>query len=191
MLTKEQILDAAEEVLRRFGPRKTTVVDVARVLNVSHGTVYRHFASKADLHEAIIQRWLARVTAPLTDVTKAKSKADKRLKSWFETLIDIKKRKVKDAPEMFESYVELAKNTPEHLKFQHIGKLLQQIESILIEGVQDGVFAIEDTSATARSFFFGTVRYHHPLHANEWGDEHIKEDFDQQFSLMLKAITKS
>ncbi|MEZ8387575.1 TetR/AcrR family transcriptional regulator, partial [Vibrio splendidus] len=53
MLTKEKILDASEIVLRKFGPRKTTVVDVARALEVSHGTVYRHFATKAELHEAI------------------------------------------------------------------------------------------------------------------------------------------
>ncbi|MBW7457433.1 TetR/AcrR family transcriptional regulator, partial [Paenibacillus sepulcri] len=42
-LTKETILDAAEQVLRRFGPDKTSVVDVARALQVSHGTIYRHF----------------------------------------------------------------------------------------------------------------------------------------------------
>ena len=32
-LTAESILDTAEEVLRRFGPAKTTVVDVARALD--------------------------------------------------------------------------------------------------------------------------------------------------------------
>jgi AcrR family transcriptional regulator len=49
VLTREDILSAAEEVLRRYGPAKTNVVDVARALNVSHGTVYRHFPSKAAL----------------------------------------------------------------------------------------------------------------------------------------------
>jgi AcrR family transcriptional regulator len=39
-LTYEQILEAAEDVLRRFGPGKATVVDVARALGVSHGSVY-------------------------------------------------------------------------------------------------------------------------------------------------------
>jgi len=38
-LTAEAILDAAEEALRRFGPAKTSVVDVARALDVSHGSV--------------------------------------------------------------------------------------------------------------------------------------------------------
>ena len=38
-LTRERILEAAEEVLRRFGLAKTTVVDVARALGVSHGSI--------------------------------------------------------------------------------------------------------------------------------------------------------
>ena len=65
MLTREEILDAAEEVLRRYGPAKANVVDVARALNVSHGSVYRHFPSKAALREAVAERWLESVAQPL------------------------------------------------------------------------------------------------------------------------------
>ena len=38
-LTCDRILAAAEEVVRRFGPAKATVVDVARALGVSHAAV--------------------------------------------------------------------------------------------------------------------------------------------------------
>ena len=48
-LLPERILEATEEVLRRHGPAKATVVDVARALGVSHGSVYRHFRTKAVL----------------------------------------------------------------------------------------------------------------------------------------------
>ena len=63
-LTREGILDAAEEVLRRYR-RKATVVDVARALKVSHASVYRHFPSKAALRDAVTERWLARISAAL------------------------------------------------------------------------------------------------------------------------------
>jgi len=45
-LTRDRIVSAAEDVLRRFGPAKATVVDVARALGVSHAAVYRHVATK-------------------------------------------------------------------------------------------------------------------------------------------------
>ena len=63
--TRERILVAAEELLRRHGPAKTTVADVARSLGMSHANVYRHFASKADLRDAVAERWLTAITTPL------------------------------------------------------------------------------------------------------------------------------
>ena len=68
VLTPERILEAAEDVLRRFGPEKATVVDVARSLGVTHGSVYRHFASKAALRDAVVRRWLAAMMPPLEAV---------------------------------------------------------------------------------------------------------------------------
>ena len=74
-LTAETILDTAEDVLRRFGPAKATVVDVARALDVSHGSVYRHFPSKAALRDAVTERWLARVSEPLEAIVTRRGKA--------------------------------------------------------------------------------------------------------------------
>lgn len=46
MSTPGEILDVTEEVLRRHGPEKSNVVDVARALDVSHGTIYRTFRAR-------------------------------------------------------------------------------------------------------------------------------------------------
>src|SRR5690349_22118427 len=96
VLTVERILDAAEEVLRRYGPAKTTVVDVARALGVSHGSVYRHFPSKAALRDAVTERWLMRVSSPLAEIAASDGPADERLRRWLETLIALKQGKVRD-----------------------------------------------------------------------------------------------
>ena len=70
VLTPERILEVTEDVLRRYGLAKATVVDVARALDVSHGSVYRHFPSKASLREAVAKRWLDRLSAPLLKVAE-------------------------------------------------------------------------------------------------------------------------
>ncbi len=190
MLTTEQILDAAEEVLRKFGPRKTTVVDVARVLDISHGTVYRHFASKAALHEAIATRWIEQVTTPLAAITNKDASPQARLREWFEMLNEIKQSKAKDDPEMFAAYSLLAKKLSEQIVFGHIETMIQQVEQILIAGKEQGIFDIEDCATTAHTLFHATVRYHHPLHANEWHDENIKQDFEHLYCLLERAILK-
>ena len=105
VLTPERILEVTEDVLRRFGLAKATVVDVARALDVSHGSVYRHFPSKASLREAVAKRWLDRVNAPLQKIAEASGPAPARLERWLRTMFAIKHKKVGDDPEMFATYL--------------------------------------------------------------------------------------
>src|SRR5437660_963924 len=92
--TRERIAAAAEELLRRHGPAKTTVTDVARSLGMSHANVYRHFASKTALQEAVAERWLARISEPLARVASGPAGAEEKLSAWVNALIRAKRRKV-------------------------------------------------------------------------------------------------
>lgn len=98
-LTPERILEATEDVLRRHGPAKATVVDVARVLGVSHGSVYRHFRTKAALREAVTERWLGRTEAALAKITAdAGEPAPSKLEHWLTTLFEAKRHKAGTTP---------------------------------------------------------------------------------------------
>ena len=106
---RTRILGAALDQLRRHGPAKTGVVDVARALGVSHAAVYRHFTSKDALFDAVAERWLATVSKPLQDIAgrrgnSSKNLPVKRLEEWLTTLIAIKRRKVTEDPELFATY---------------------------------------------------------------------------------------
>ncbi|UQA62598.1 TetR/AcrR family transcriptional regulator [Polyangium aurulentum] len=48
---RDQILQAADRLLRHYGPQKTTVADVAREAGIGVGSVYLEFSSK----EAIVE----------------------------------------------------------------------------------------------------------------------------------------
>ena len=63
-----QILRAAERLLRLYGPRKTTVADVANEAHVAVGAVYLEFASKDVLVEELSH---ARYTAVLVHMRQA------------------------------------------------------------------------------------------------------------------------
>lgn len=51
-----RILDAGEECIRRFGIRRTSVGEVARVGKMSRGSIYRYFGDKDSLVEAVFGR---------------------------------------------------------------------------------------------------------------------------------------
>src|SRR5215468_3515726 len=97
--TRERILNAAEELLRRHGPAKTTVVDVARALEMSHANVYRHFTSKTELQDAVAHRWLDKIMGPLREIVAERGSAQERLERWVLTLAAAKRAKVLDDPE--------------------------------------------------------------------------------------------
>lgn len=51
-----RILDAGEQCILRFGIRRTSMGEVARVGKLSRGSIYRYFSAKEALVEGIIRR---------------------------------------------------------------------------------------------------------------------------------------
>jgi AcrR family transcriptional regulator len=186
-LTPDRILDAAEEVLRRFGPTKATVVDVARALGVSHGSVYRHFPSKAALRDAVAERWLTRISAPLAAVAAEDSPAPERLRRWFGVLMQSKRKMVRDDPELFATYHQLATEAREVVG-AHVETLKAHLARIIADGVARGEFSVPDPVGAARAVFHATTRFHNPVHAAEWSDPAIDAAFDGVWSFVLAGL---
>ncbi|MEZ6023000.1 MAG: TetR/AcrR family transcriptional regulator [Hyphomonadaceae bacterium] len=159
---RDRILDATVETLRRHGPAKTGVVDVARALNMSHSNVYKHFASKSALFDAVAERWLAQVMAPLSKITAdKKTPAPKRLKTWLRTLAEVKRKKVLDDPALFAVYHTIA--TDAHaVVAAHVRHLHDEIAEILRDGAREGAWRVADAGKSASLILSATAGYHHP-----------------------------
>jgi len=187
VLTSERILEVTEDVLRRYGLAKATVVDVARALDVSHGSVYRHFPSKASLREAVAKRWLERVSAPLAQIAAEPGPAPAKLERWLRGLFDAKHKRLGEDPEMFATYLTLAREACSVVK-AHKQALILQVEGILMEGIAQGAFDVTDTKATAAAIFDATRSFHHPAHADEWCDPACPARVDAVLTLLLRGI---
>jgi AcrR family transcriptional regulator len=187
VLTTERILEVTEDVLRRFGLAKATVVDVARALDVSHGSVYRHFPSKASLRDAVAKRWLERVNAPLEKIAESSGPAPARLERWLRALFAAKYKKVCEDPEMFATYLALAREARDVVK-AHKERLVDQIARILADGVKQGAFHVTDVKTSARAIFDATIRFHHPAHSEEWSDPALAARVDGLLTLLLRGL---
>ena len=51
-----RIVETAERLFRQYGYQKTTVADIAAALGMSPANVYRFFASKAAITEAVARK---------------------------------------------------------------------------------------------------------------------------------------
>jgi AcrR family transcriptional regulator len=187
VLTRQRIIEVAEDVFRRFGPQKTNVVDVARELGVSHGSVYRHFDSKAALRDAVVEVWLKRVSDPLQKIAGSDGPPDERLRQWFDALREIKRKKVQTDPQLSKVTREIFAEVRDVVK-GHIHLLTGQLEHIIADGVAAGVFKAEDPAVTADAMFYAMSRFHDPAHADEWSEPGNDAAFERVYALVRAGL---
>jgi AcrR family transcriptional regulator len=186
-LTRERILAAAEEVIRRFGPDKATVVDVARALGVSHAAVYRHVATKAELRDLVVARWVDATMPSLRAIAESSGPAPKRLRKLLDALIAVKRRRAADDPEVFTAFRTLAAGA-ESVTTAHVDELVSLMASVVRAGVKEGTFRKVDAVATGRALLLATLRFHHPAHASEWKQPNIDAELDDLWRLLMRGL---
>ena len=178
----------AEDVLRRFGPEKATVVDVARALGVSHAAVYRHVKTKAELRDLVVQRWVDETMPPLRAVVARPGPAPKRLRQLFDTLISIKRRRAAADPQLFSAYRLLSAGA-QSIVAAHVDELVQLGAAIINSGVEEGTFRQVDPVAASQAVLFATFPFHHPAHAMEWTNPKLDSVYDDIWRLLMEGLS--
>ena len=186
-LTRDRIVSAAEDVLRRFGPAKATVVDVARALGVSHAAVYRHVATKAELRDLVVGRWAETTIPQLRAIAAKPGPAPKRLRQLFDALIAVKRHRAADDPELFATYRTLAADA-KSVAAAHVDELVELAAMVIRSGVEEGTFRTVDPVAAGRAVLFATSKFHHPAHAAEWADPAIDEAYDDVWRMLMNGL---
>jgi AcrR family transcriptional regulator len=185
--TRERILLAAEKLLRKHGLAKTSVVDVARALEMSHANVYRHFASKTELQDAVAHRWLKKIMAPLQAIVDEQGDAADRLERWVLTLAAQKRTKVLNDPELFEAYHTIA-TAARAVVESHVDALRDHIAKIIRDGVAAGAFKVKDPDTAATAVLNATSRFHHPHHVRESGGRDTTAEIKAVMKLVLAGL---
>lgn len=188
-LTEAKVLEAAVAVLRRHGPGKTTVVEVAALLGVSHGSIYRFFPSKQALRDAVVRQWLDRVVVALEPLSQAETPAPEALLAWFRTLRVLKLGQVRDEPELFEAYRVLTTEARAVL-LAYKAQLYGQIGRLVARGMSEGAFASGDPDETARALWVATLMFHHPAFSRSWGEPEKDREFEQLWRILMEGIVR-
>lgn len=189
-LTRERIVAAAEDVIRRFGPTKATVTDVAKALGVSHAAVYRHVATKAALRDLVVRRWVETIMPPLRAIAAQPDPAPQRLRRFFDALIATKRQRLADDPELFAAYRALIGDA-QSATVDHVEDLTKLTAQIIRSGMEAGTLRPGDPVAAARAVLFATSRFHHPTHADEWSDATLSTTYDAVWQLLMDGLSVS
>jgi AcrR family transcriptional regulator len=145
----ERILEAAERLFRHYGYNKTTVADIARELGMSPANVYRFFASKEQIHQAICGRMLAASLELNRSIAALPLGATERLRRCVLTQHKLTVETMLDEQDW-------------HVIDKYIDQLHLIYADLIEEGIGTGEFARQDAASAARCFGAALVTLCHP-----------------------------
>ena len=188
--TRDRIMDVADRLFRQLGFAKTTVADIAAELDMSPANVYRFFASKNAIVEAICRRCLAELDERAWEIARSRGSAAAR----FERLIleilayhkanlltdkrvnDIVLIAIEDSWDAIEAHKEIIRNV---------------VELIIRDGIAAGEFEKVDPAETSQLLMRSLVAFVHPVLISQCltdeGDVEAQAKASIRFS--LRSIT--
>lgn len=156
-----RILDAAERLFRHFGYSKTNVADIARELGMSPANIYRFFASKTEIHQALCDRMLAATYQMAVEICRLPLSATERLRRYVHARFRMTVELMLDDTKVHEMVV-VAIERDWHVIEKHIDSIDALLADVIREGIAAGEFPEQDADASARCFGAATVTLCHP-----------------------------
>jgi TetR/AcrR family transcriptional repressor of nem operon len=87
--TASRIIDSAERLVQRRGFNGFSYADVADELGITKAALHYHFPGKAELGEALMERYAARFAAALQDVARREADAHAKLRAYARLYADV------------------------------------------------------------------------------------------------------
>jgi AcrR family transcriptional regulator len=188
--TRARIIDTAEALFRRLGFAKTTVADIAAELNMSPANVYRFFASKNAIVEAICKKCLSEVEEKAWTVARSKAPAAQRLERLILEILAYHKENFVTERRVNELVVAAIEQSWDTIR-AHKDAMRNVVELILRDGIAAGEFEPVEPRETAELIMRSVVAFTHPLLVGQCLEE--GEDIDAQaratVRFLLRAIT--
>jgi len=184
-----RILDAAERLFRHYGYSKTTVADVARDLGMSPANIYRFFASKVEIHQAICGRMLAMSYELAANVCRQKISASDRLRQYVRSQYQLTLDTMLDQQKVHEMVI-VAIERDWHVIEKHIDSIHALIADVIREGNASGEFADQDPEVASRCFGAATINLCHPQMVAQCLAKTNRAAVDELIEFAIRALRK-
>jgi AcrR family transcriptional regulator len=158
----QKILEHAYDHLRRFGPRRTTIVDIAEAASMSHANVYRYFPSKLALFDAVTAEWLKALESQLQLIVEGPDPAYDKLERALSAIQKTYRAKLEADPVLFRLLCDaIEKNRGVARK--HRNKIQSEVQAIVEEGINGGSFRMGDRRRAMALVFDLAHRFIQPI----------------------------
>jgi AcrR family transcriptional regulator len=158
---RRTVLDTARAHVRRFGQTKTTVLDIAKAMGASHTKVYRHFASKAEILDALVEEEMAEEIDAARAIAARAESASERLEAMVLQLHRMKLARFAGDGEVFDLYKYVMAERPAMVA-DYAKAMTEILAAIIKSGIASGEFRIKDAARAADAIRSAATVFVHP-----------------------------
>jgi len=150
---KEQIIKAARELFFRFGYSKTSMDDIAHECGMAKPTLYYYFPNKEAIFDEIVWAEANEFMNQIVENLPSDSTADIKLQRFLQSIyqkLEVYASELEDIPDV------LCDHSPHGRPIvKKLSELFQEkLRPVLEEGIQEGIFKIDDMEATLAAISF-------------------------------------
>jgi AcrR family transcriptional regulator len=188
--TRARIMATAETLFLRLGFAKTTVADIAAELEMSPANVYRFFASKNAIVEAICKHCLSEVEEMAWTVARSRASAAERMERLILEILGYHKENFVSEQRVNELVVAAIEGSWDAIR-AHKQSMQNVTELIVRDGIAAGEFEPVDPRETAELIMRSVIAFTHPLLLGQCLEEGQDVEAEARASVrfLLRAIT--
>ena len=188
---RSKILVAAQEVFTRYGFGKTTMDDIAREMGKGKSSIYYYFTSKEDIFRAVIDKELVLMKTRILDAVSSKNDSREKLKVYvIERMHGV--QSFKNLYTVIRNEFTTQRDFVDQTRQQTDQDEISIVKDILDQGVEAGIFNLEDTYLTSIAIVTALKGMEIPLLITETGSENLLEQrLDSLIDVLYYCIIKS
>lgn len=184
---REHLVQAARQVFMRYGFKKTALDDIAKEARKGKSTIYYYFKSKDEIFKAVIEAESEIRNQTIDEQVSAVEDPQQKLRTYiFVRLLSLKK---------VDNYYEAIKNDLldnlyfiNSLRIKHLDSEVTFVKNLLQEGIDKGIYTIQNPELTARTLVTLLQGFEVPLIQKNLTDEEIQKSIDEMLNILFHGI---
>jgi len=186
--TKDRILNVAAKIFSKFGFQKTTVDEIARAAHKAKGSVYYYFKSKEDLFQGVVEKEFHTLRSELVKAIDNGHDSKEKLSNY----ILVRMKTISNLANFYEAlkndylvYIDFV----EKIRENYDNEELMFIKTILIGGVNNNEFEIDDVECTSPAILTALKGLEIPFFLNNKYNE-LENRLGELVKILIKGIEK-
>jgi len=182
--TKEIILKTSQNLFARFGLKKTTVDEIAKLAHIGKGTIYHYFKTKEQIFAEIIDKESRYLRQKIREAVQQARTPQEKVHAFVLTRLRTIKALTNYYSAMTDDYLQHY-SFIEKARKDSFEEELNLVKSILEEGTASKVFTVEDTGLTAFAIVTALKGFEYP-----WTVETSLADIEQNVNVLISVLFK-